>query len=554
MHRALRPLRRCWSSSAAAKGCTDDVVLLRGAPRAAASRRRRPAAASPAARPRAAFAPGRPPPLVVPFALSEDEARAAFLAWQRRSWLAPRGLLAPGTFSLRPALLPFWAFDVRARVEGGAGGAGEERRFSWDDPATQVYASFRLRRDHAAAAQLPAGAAAAAAAPLDAAAARAGALASPRLAAPAPLDAPAMPRGLAWEFALRRLRAREAAAAAAAPGAAPGEPPPLPRLVPLSARARLLYLPAFELSYVLGETHNVHGERRPARFAALVAGAAPELARGPAAAGERHFSAARAAVAAGGAVAVAGAAVAARDPAALAAALEAALPAAAVAAAAAAAAARAAPVLLRGRAEDARVAAEDAETEAAVALGLGPADAGGATQEAILSGLEWRRWEAADARAWDEGKRARWAAQLWAAQRRRRRERAALRARLAAGAARREAEAAREARRAARWGRSAHGAGAAAREAAFGRAGGRADFLGHYEALGLAGGAGASQEDVKRAFRAAALRWHPDRAAGGGAGERRRARERFHRARAAYEVLRDPARRRRYDAGESGVP
>lgn len=48
---------------------------------------------------------------------------------------------------------------------------------------------------------------------------------------------------------------------------------------------------------------------------------------------------------------------------------------------------------------------------------------------------------------------------------------------------------------------------------ASGYGGGRRDFLGYYAMLGLdveAGGA-VTQADVKRGFREAALRWHPDR-------------------------------------------
>ncbi|EFN51529.1 hypothetical protein CHLNCDRAFT_15591, partial [Chlorella variabilis] len=51
-----------------------------------------------------------------------------------------------------------------------------------------------------------------------------------------------------------------------------------------------------------------------------------------------------------------------------------------------------------------------------------------------------------------------------------------------------------------------------------------------------------SQEDIKRAFRRAALRWHPDKQHG-----KRQAREKFQAIRVAYDVLRDPDRRRAYD-------
>lgn len=74
-----------------------------------------------------------------------------------------------------------------------------------------------------------------------------------------------------------------------------------------------------------------------------------------------------------------------------------------------------------------------------------------------------------------------------------------------------------EARRRARWGESAGRAGASAGgRTSFGRAGyggGRRDFLGYYAMLGLDGehAEHVTESDVKRAFREAALRWHPDR-------------------------------------------
>ncbi len=82
---------------------------------------------------------------------------------------------------------------------------------------------------------------------------------------------------------------------------------------------------------------------------------------------------------------------------------------------------------------------------------------------------------------------------------------------------------------------------------------GRPDFKGYYSALGLdPSGERVSQDDIKRAFREAAKKWHPDRhtdAAG-----KRIARDRFHEVRTAYETLRDPERRRHYDLGQTPPP
>ncbi len=73
-------------------------------------------------------------------------------------------------------------------------------------------------------------------------------------------------------------------------------------------------------------------------------------------------------------------------------------------------------------------------------------------------------------------------------------------------------------------------------------------FQDYYQVLGVA--RDASAEDVKKAYRKLALRWHPDRHPEGE--ERQRAEETFKRVSEAYEVLSDPEKRARYDRfGES---
>ena len=65
----------------------------------------------------------------------------------------------------------------------------------------------------------------------------------------------------------------------------------------------------------------------------------------------------------------------------------------------------------------------------------------------------------------------------------------------------------------------------------------------YYDIIGVT--RGASTEEIRGAYRSLVLRWHPDRHDGHA---KRVAEERFKEISEAYEVLSDPARRRRYDA------
>lgn len=78
----------------------------------------------------------------------------------------------------------------------------------------------------------------------------------------------------------------------------------------------------------------------------------------------------------------------------------------------------------------------------------------------------------------------------------------------------------------------------------------------YYEVLGV--GKGASADDIKLAYRKAAMKWHPDRWVSGTDEEKKTAEENFKEASEAYSVLSDPDKKAKYDqfgfAGVDGQP
>ena len=69
----------------------------------------------------------------------------------------------------------------------------------------------------------------------------------------------------------------------------------------------------------------------------------------------------------------------------------------------------------------------------------------------------------------------------------------------------------------------------------------------YYEILGLS--KNASAEEIKKAYRQMAMKYHPDRNPG-----KKEAEEKFKEAAEAYEVLTEPEKRARYDRfGHEGV-
>ncbi len=66
-----------------------------------------------------------------------------------------------------------------------------------------------------------------------------------------------------------------------------------------------------------------------------------------------------------------------------------------------------------------------------------------------------------------------------------------------------------------------------------------------YEILGVS--KDATDEQIKKAYKKQAVKWHPDRWGDKSEAEQKKAEENFKEVAEAYEVLHDPQKRQRYD-------
>jgi len=529
------------------------------------------------------FRAGALQPRVVEFQFSVDQAKEAFRHWHSQRWLAPTKLLEVPGSSIRPVLLPFWLFEVSVHVQHSArlgflpegkpdgpihwsesGTYSRHREYPWNLASMQIYASYKWRRDFVDG--IKSAGSLTRTRPLKLGeAATLSASAGKGQDSVVDLDPPTMRQSVAWELALRTIRMKEVAAAEETLKATSNAD--LVQDIKISVRAnrrraRILYLPAYIVDYTYGEYLTSAGERKPHKYMAVVSGFGECQVMG-----ERHFNSRKAqaltgAVVGGSTLAVGALSTLAFEGASLAALLS--IENAFwlfMACTSAGLAAKLAPYVMQRRLDEARMAADEADLDKLHKAGLGPLDVG--DEESLWTGSnrEWRRWEESDLWRWDERKRRRWATNISRDSHSR-----ALQHRRAIERQTRQqdqlqAETDREARRRERFGdTSSH----------FQRMGGEAptygghraarwDAQGFYKLLGLPtergsdSGALVSDRDVKRAFRRAAMRWHPDRRDSLPPSDRPLAHERFTALSKAYEVLRDPDLRRQYDSGQSVV-
>lgn len=495
--------------------------------------------------------------LALPVELNSKEAEQAFLQWQKTHVLAPwYGILKPGTYHVEQISLPFWIYSTRMTIDssGYVGtptaphGAVHWRHVSIvHSPSrpeihannTHIYASYEYRRDYVEKISRI----------LPEVILKKGGLAEEQ--GTADQVEPDMPRSVAWELVKLKLRddlydkvsedlKKEIVGSTKVKD--------IHMAFTFKDRSvRLVYVPAFIIQYTYGETFNVHGERKHEEFQAIVSGVLSHDKK-PIVAGERHYSAGLASLLTGGLCASVVAAWV-HHPSSYLFTVEG-LFLTLVSALMGGLAVRIFPIIKEQMHEEQRMRKEDAEFERVVSMGLSPIDAGSDDQETLRTIAEWRRWMSYSPKTWIWGSRRAWAEKLYSSQVKRRSERKVLRARAEAEALKREEETVREARRYARWGRSSHHHHIL-HASSSGRRPTIPDPLGYYKALELdvSHGQDPSEADIKRAFRAAAHRHHPDKHHHGHTNSHE-ARESFQKIVRAYNVLKNPDSRKKYKRGE----
>jgi hypothetical protein len=245
-------------------------------------------------------------PKYFPFEVTADQAKQRYLKWQNKNWLTPSNLLAADKYKLTPVMLPYWFFTLKAKVQY-TGAVGMKPRsnnsnssndnsssllwkeISWtvldtndteftpEQPEMQIHASYQHRRDFTEAMKqgLPP--------PFQSQPLTRTEIEKQEISISkeiskgslVKLELPEMRKAIAWEFVLRGSQeiATKRAYERLKESHQAEEVKNISVVVsPKYKHATLIYLPAYSLSYVHGETHNVHGERQPQHFSGLISG------------------------------------------------------------------------------------------------------------------------------------------------------------------------------------------------------------------------------------------------------------------------------------------
>lgn len=238
--------------------------------------------------------------------MTADQAKQRYLKWQNENWLTPSNLLAPDKYKLTPVMLPYWVFSLKAKVQY-TGTVGLKPRsklnnvsndnassllwnevkwtvldrnnteFTPEQPEMQINASYQHRRDFTEAMKqgLPP---LSQAQPLTRTETEKQEISISKKFSKSSLvklELPEMRKAIAWEFALRgshEIATKRAYERLKEDHQAEKVKNISVVVSPMYRHATLIYLPAYSLSYVHGETHNVHGERQPQHFSGLISG------------------------------------------------------------------------------------------------------------------------------------------------------------------------------------------------------------------------------------------------------------------------------------------
>ncbi|GMH42367.1 hypothetical protein BSKO_10286 [Bryopsis sp. KO-2023] len=517
---------------------------------------------------------GQPAPVIIPFDLTEDEAKLRFESYQKSRWFAPSGLLNKEGVSIQSAFFPFWCFEATISLDYSAKsgfdtphgkiawheekleGALHDIRYSTESELMQVYASFKFRRDL-----------------VEGLKSKKGVVPSSLSGRPmerfeavsrkvkckgfhSEIQSPDLRQGLGWELVLRSIRKHQEGLiekrVKSETGAHHVKDMRI-QLRVLDRKVRMVYRPGFILDYCFNESHADNGEIIPERFLSVMSGAFDGGIRG-----ERHFCPKKAQLAVTGVGGSLGLATAALGDVALG--MES-LSTYGVetcfwtfmAASAAGFFARFSSKADRRNHDIEMARAEELFFKEYSASGVGLGQTFDEYQDWIRCDSEWRHWEESGKWDWEEAKRKRWAERLWKSQHKRRRQNQALMEDMEMERIARAMDGKREARRRAKWGESDRARAFAEAQSEWGRrTKAERDFLGFYAILGLEPAGEMTGDDIKRAFRKAAMKWHPDRRlSDSDTTDSEQIRNKFQTLQRAYEVLRDPALKRLYDRGES---